>query len=102
MAGKLIAAVGAVVSIVQLYDAALLVSDPETASTEKLCEPAESPEYAFGLVQAAKAAASSEHLKLTPLVESVNENDADADADGFAGFAVIDGVAGPLLFFANV
>jgi hypothetical protein len=73
-------ATGGVRSTSHTHEAGELVPvlDPDTptASTWKVCDTADSPLYAFGLVQAANAAASSLHRNVALLAFVVNENDA--------------------------
>ena len=92
-------AAGGVVSISQVHEAGALVPvlDPETptASTSKVCEPAARPEYDFGLVHAVYVTVgASLHTNVALLAFVVNENDAVVWFVGFAGFAVIVGIAG--------
>jgi Na+/proline symporter len=84
-----IVAVGAVESIVHVYEAAVPVLPAVSlARTWKVCEPSATAVYARGEVQAANAAPSSEHWKVAPASE-VNEKLGALELLGFVGCAVI-------------
>ena len=88
----LIDAAGAVVSTVQVRvggDASALPR-PSLARTEKVCEPSESPLYAFGLVHACQPAESSLHSNDAPGSGEENSNEAEPDATVPEGAAVIE------------
>jgi hypothetical protein len=80
---------GATVSIVQVkLAAALALPAASVAFTWKVCEPSARPEYAFGLVQLAKAPPSSEQVKVAP-ASDVKLKLGAAELLGFVGDAEI-------------
>src|SRR5256885_11593454 len=72
-AGKVIVAVGAVVSITHVDEAvALALAAASTARTWNVWLPWATPLYAFGLVQAANPPPSRSHSKVTPASVSLH------------------------------
>ena len=82
---------GAVRSIVQVKLAGVPSVFPaaSVALTWKVCEPAARPLYVCGLVQAAKAAPSSEHWKLEPVSVELKLKLGPVELDGLDGVDVI-------------
>src|SRR4051794_30976967 len=88
-AGAVRDAVGAVASIVQAAVAARpVLPAASVARTAKVCAPSATAVYAFGLVQAAKAAPSREQAKVAPASDEKEKLGA-ALRDGSAGFWTI-------------
>ena len=91
MTGKLVVELGAVASIVQVYEAGepSVLPAASVARTSKVCEPSATPLYAFGEVQAANEPPSSLHSKVEPPSLDVNEKLGESLFDGSPGCAVI-------------
>src|SRR3989442_1300322 len=87
-----IEAVGAVVSIVHVYEAAApVLPAPSVALTWKVCEPSATLVYAFGEEQLANAAPSSAQMKVAPASDEKLKLGA-FELLGFVGEAVIEAV----------
>ena len=102
-AGKAIAELGAVRSIVQVWVAAVGSTFPalSCARTSNVCEPAARLAYAFGEAQAPHEPPSRRHSKLTPPGPPENAKLGSWSFDGCAGPVSID-VSGGVVSTTNV